>query len=280
MSVLAGFTGCSKKSAPGTQTPGKDSSGIISGTKAAREDAIAKSTVYIHLPNGNYCTGILLNDHVVLTAAHCLSHGDSGYWVRIPDAYDGSTCNSSESMEISLPPNPTQNDAEDYLPDLGLIRLKKSLCTPAKVVLDSTIRVGDKLKAAGFGFGTIVNRPDYFDMTVISSDMETLKKLYTTQGPQGPVMMEEWPELEPYQKQYAENFIFAMANQDEKSLCNGDSGGPIYHEKNGVLHVVGAVRGALTHSKKGVAACGGAYIQLFTPVGPYVDWIQSKLAIW
>jgi secreted trypsin-like serine protease len=280
ISILAISSGCSKNSATRSPLDISQSARIFDGTTAELQSPIAKSTVMINLPNGNVCTGILLNDHVVLTAAHCLSHGPSGYYVYLPEAFDRAECKASLSQEISLPPNSKANDDGDVLPDLGLIRLSQPLCTPAKVILDSKVSVGDKLRAAGFGTGSARTRPDYFDMTVIPSDKKTLKDIYTTNGPKGPTEMDEWKEIEPYQKEYAENFIFALADLESATLCSGDSGGPIYREVQGVVHLVGVVRGAFMHSEKGVAACYGAYVQLFSPVGPHLDWIQDKLKTW
>jgi hypothetical protein len=116
----------------------------------------------------------------VLTAAHCLYLGDTGYSVRLPEVHEGLKCSSSFAAEISLPPNPKTIDEGDVVPDLGLLRLQTPLCpagTPAKIVLASKVHVGDKLKAAGFGVGTSINRPDYFDMTVISSNKKTIKEI-------------------------------------------------------------------------------------------------------
>lgn len=274
------LVGCSRGTSTNSELKARGSAGIINGAKADPQDAITKSTVIINLPNGNLCTGILLNDHVVLTAAHCLSHGETGYSARLPGALDRRKYVASVGIEISLPPNPKTNDEGDVLPDLGLLRLKTPLPAPAKVVLESSVHVNDKLTGAGFGFGTTPDRPDYFDMTVISSAKENLKKIYTTNGPQSESVSEQWTELEPSIQEYSENFIFALADQEEKSLCNGDSGGPVYREENGVVHLVGIVRGAFMHAEYGVAACNGAYIQLVTPIGPSLDWIQDKLATW
>jgi hypothetical protein len=182
--ILIGFVstlgGCSNHSSTATEIKTPNSAGIFGGTKAGADEAIAKSTVIVNLPNGNICTGILLNDHVVLTAAHCLYLGDTGYSVRLPEVHEGLKCSSSFAAEISLPPNPKTIDEGDVVPDLGLLRLQTPLCpagTPAKIVLASKVHVGDKLKAAGFGVGTSINRPDYFDMTVISSNKKTIKEI-------------------------------------------------------------------------------------------------------
>ncbi len=79
--LLVVSVGCQKPHAPklnsaDLRTHAADQSGIINGDVVADADPIAKTTVGIlDLKQGSLCTGSIIADDMVMTAAHCLGSG-------------------------------------------------------------------------------------------------------------------------------------------------------------------------------------------------------------
>lgn len=58
--------------------------------------------------------------------------------------------------------------------------------------------------------------------------------------------------------------------------CNGDSGGGLYFEDDGIYHLRGVV--SIAKSRSGVESfCHSKAYVVFTDVAKYLDWIQEKL---
>jgi secreted trypsin-like serine protease len=271
-SLSAGFVGCSRPSPAQHELTGTDHFDVINGTKAPSESAIARSTVYISTWRGT-CTGILLNDHVVLTAAHCDASRATivGFLDRQED------CSKAEVSEVAASPKVAGN----RLPtDLQLLKLKSPVCKPATVVLAPAPTEGDVIKSAGFGKGTTPGAPDLLDLTVYSSK-ESLQALYMNDSLSDVGTQDHWKELSSYYADLIQTSLFAISNHSDQSSCNGDSGGPYFNEKDGVIYLYGIHSAAFPHPRKGTEGCFNLnYVHIFTLVEPSMDWITQQLNEW
>jgi secreted trypsin-like serine protease len=251
---------------------------IIEGTQAAPESPLKRSTVKIYLPGNHICSGVLLNDQVVLTAAHCVNHygGSSGMSVAIPGA--DYRCNSIAVEEIALAPKISAD--KKFRPDVALLKLTKKICAPGLVTLGDTSKTDDVLNVAGFGDGTTPGDLDFVTLKQVSSDKNYLQDLFLKDSPQDPGVLDNWHYLLENYDEFSEMYFFGLILNPLQSTCFGDSGGPVFLEKNDTLQVFGLVGGAFPHAKKGVRNCQDSYLQFFAPVGPSIDWIQSQLKKW
>ena len=252
-----------------------DRSQIINGTEIGENELIAHSIVNIRLPSGNFCTGVLLNDHVVLTAAHCMKPGMVG--MSVVASHASPSCFAGIIREVSVAPKLPGNT---FAPDLALLKLDRALCPVAPTALVANIKTNTVIIGAGFGKGSTSAQAETMTMKVVSSDKEYLKALYLNDFPNDAQVLEDWNFVESNFAEFSEMYLFALAKNSEQSLCFGDSGGPVYREKDGALYIFGVVGGGFPHSKNGVPGCQNTYLQLFAPLGPSMGWLQTQLNKW
>ncbi|MFS4460521.1 S1 family peptidase [Bdellovibrio sp. HCB2-146] len=269
--LVTSSVSCSDQSAIFKPAP---SNNIIAGEKSAPDSLIGRATVILNTQNGKYCTGVLLNDHVVLTAAHCVENRVV-LNVNIPAA--PRSCFISKVAEQALAP---QLPGKNFPPDLALLRLTTPVCVPPPTVLDSNLEISMQVTTAGYGEGTKPTSPDTFDMTVTSSNTEDLHALFMNGYENNKAVREDWDFFKKNMPEFADIYLFAIADNTDQTACMGDSGGPIFREVNGVLHIYGVVGGAFPHTEKGVSRCQSSYLQFFGPVGPSLPWLTEKLQSW
>lgn len=248
---------------------------IIQGERVQPAESITGSVLKLRMLGGS-CTGTALSDKVVITAAHC---PDLGGAVLAVGHLAGRQveCGIAEVEEVAYVPRATVNEKGSHIPDVALLKLKTPLCgiTPAKLRAAPT-KAGEMILAAGYGKGTITqDRPDRVALKTITVD--DIASVYADAVAQDPLMQEA---VEYFTKVISQYYEFALPVADKSSLCNGDSGGPVYQEINGETRLVG-VNGAIAgHPLKGTTECKYGYLQMYTPVAPYAPWIESKMAEW
>lgn len=276
--VIGVLASCSVEAPPTTILNYHPSDGIINGTQANADAAISRSTVKIGLPSGKLCSGVLLNDHVVLTAAHCVNRAVAGPTMTVVVPETDRSCFAASVTEISLAPMAAPGNK--FLPDLALLKLSRAICNTAPVVLAPKVVVGDRLESAGFGEGTFGGLPYFLTMKVIHSDKNYFQELYLNDYPDDAEVLSDWKILSDIYEEFSETYLFALAINSQQTTCFGDSGGPVFQEHNGVLTIFGVIGGGIPHSKKGVPACQNTYLQFFTPLGPSMEWLENTLQSW
>lgn len=248
---------------------------IIKGERVQPAEAITGSVLKLRMIGGS-CTGTALSSTVVITAAHC---PDLGGAVLAAGHLAGTRaeCGISEVEEVAYVPGATLNEKNSHLPDVALLKLKTPLCgiTPAKLRANSAV-AGETLLAAGYGRGTVTqDRPDRVALRAIP--VSEIATAYADAVAENPRMKEAVEYFSTVVSQYYE---FALPVNDKSSLCNGDSGGPVYQEINGETRLVGVNGAIANHPLKGTPECKFGYLQMYTPVAPYSAWIESKLEEW
>lgn len=252
---------------------------IIDGTAVQDGEAILGSIVSIKMTKGS-CTGTLIREDVVLTAAHCPDMGGAqGLRVTLARA-DKPACGTAFVQEISYRPDAVMV-AGSHEPDIALIRLQRPLCggKPASVERRA-LKIGDVVRAAGYGRGTRSSVvPDRIDVRVVGTEPAAVDKLFDDLDPSKPegAFRERARRL---RDRVVGNYEITVPVVDGQALCHGDSGGPVYIEENGQVRVVG-VNGAIApHPFKGAATCNFAYLLMITPVALSLEWIDDTLAKW
>lgn len=180
--------------------------------------------------SGDICTGVIISDKLVLTAAHCVENSDEEIEVRFGSEITGNyEAIESEFIYLSSDFKGSQNNKQRGVNtgDLAIIVLKKAIPTKYESVEiypdSSVLPARTPLLYAGFGLTKIDN----------SGKVES-GKLH-----EGIVTIS--------QAQYSET-EFSVNQTNGSGACNGDSGGPIFFTKNSKLVLAGI-------SSRGTADC-------------------------
>ena len=176
----------------------------------------ASLVIEVSRPQGKFtCSGVAIQDDVVLTAAHCLEGEILGIKVFNQSTYDP----KAPSWDVkSFELHPEYNKAQsNYKSDLARIKLKSKL--PDSMIFypiaKSTKNLKGKLLRVGFGERSGINA-----RTLITPQLKSLKNY------------EETLEL---------NDMYSFS---------GDSGGPIYVQDNGQMYLV-AIHSTLSYGPEG-----------------------------
>ncbi|MBS1972362.1 MAG: trypsin-like serine protease [Bdellovibrionales bacterium] len=274
-SVLA-LTACSKMHATGDEVLSGDqseqTSGIVGGSAVAATEDIAKITVQIFTlqttvdQNGQVkvagiagCTGSLLANNIVLTAAHCTAANPNYIFL-----YFSSKSADLKTLSLKDPlvrrvvggkvgsawPKLTQNQQSDW-GDIALLRFEGGL--PEGYQLAQLLPKEQELKAqqtvtlAGFGLTDGVH------------NVQTDKLLKV-----------DIPIADP---NYSRSEMLVDSGNG-KGPCHGDSGGPAYVTINGQHYVAGTTSRADSKTDP-LGQCIGDTV--YTKVQPYLTWIANSM---
>lgn len=220
VTALLNFTAC-QKNVSAIYDNNADTAKILGGEVVQPSDIVANSTVALKYIEGNtaypMCTGTLISPNLVLTASHCLRGMDKAS-LRVGFSIDVKTQLDAETMievaDFIIHPK----YGTDRLNDVALIALAKPAPAPYKPVAVVSaayqLTVGMPMLLAGYG---VID-----DLT--GKDTDALRKVTV---PMAKIL----------------ETILVTDQTKTTGACNGDSGGPAYLEKDGVLFVYGITRG-------------------------------------
>jgi len=242
---------------------------IIGGTDVSSGDPVASSTVLIYgQENGSgfICTGSIIAQDIIITAAHCL--GDSGN-AKLVVAFRTDINGQGPVFQVTQQTRPadyatnSQRSATDW-DDLGLLQIANPLPTgyaPAKLLTDrSAIRNGANILLAGYGINVPTPPTDQNN----DGGAGVLRKVTQV------VLNANYGKTE------------TLVSLKGKGACHGDSGGPAFVQSGSQLLLFG-VTSRLTSNDK-VAGNGNAQDyscsvdMVYTNMIARSAWINSTIA--
>ena len=265
----------------------KAGSSIINGTEVLENDQIASHTVMVHdIKNGYICTGVIVLKNLVLTAAHCLSNKHNDFEVIFSTkGYD--LMDYHNNYEFIRHANKvvihkdyitdyTQQPAMNQS-DIGLVYFRGELppgYKPANVMMENyLIKPGQIMTMAGYGVTQIfANEVTYKKSKKFQDDIKDgtiLCENDLTDANGNPTCLEIRVDGdgELMQAQASVKSVFDhefILDETKSGTCEGDSGGPVFVEENGVQYLVGI-------TSRGDLLCNG--IGIYTAVPSFIEFI-------
>lgn len=241
-----GLTGCGQTRSPGLGERA-GSTGIVNGTLVQDGDPVLRSTVGIAMrmaEGQGLCTGTLLSDKVLLTAAHCVEPEVLRTAVIFARSFDAASATTVRPGTVAVQhPLWGKNDPSGR-GDIALLAFEGGLPEgfgPAEILpATEELQPGEEAIVTGYGVENGIFRSG---SGILRRATMPLLGLYSP------------TEL--------------LADGSSQSICFGDSGGPSYVTRAGKLYLWG-VASAVTNG-----ACTG--YGLHTVVESYVDWIHETM---
>ena len=227
----------------------------IVGGGAASTDGVSRAVVTIVGSRGNFCTGSVIAPKLVLTAAHCVQPGAD---YRIVDYSSGQPAlQNVKSVAIHPAFKMDAMLAHRATADVALLQLDTFAKdkTPATLgIPDSPIQIGSRFTIAGIG--VTVRGDGRSGGTIRAAGLVATGKPGTLQ-----IRL-----VDPV----------GQGTRDGLGACTGDSGGPVFEDKQGGPVIIGLI--SWSTGANGAAGCVG--MTGVTPLTLYRDWILQTARQW
>jgi secreted trypsin-like serine protease len=228
----------------------------IVGGGAPSTEGVARSVVTIVGSRGNFCTGALIAPKLVLSAAHCVQPG-ADYKIVEYGADRQPSLQDVKTVAIHPGFNMQAMQGHRATADVALLQLAAAPKgkTPAALGLpDIPINVGSRFTIAGIG--VTVRGDGKSGGTIRVAGLVATGKPGTLQ-----IRL-----VDPV----------GQGTRDGLGACTGDSGAPVFEDKQSGSVIVGVV--SWSTGPNGSAGCGG--MTGVTPLTLYRDWILQTAQKW
>lgn len=286
--LIAFTTGCTIDKTANFIDP-KSSKSIIGGTDVVAGSPLQKSIVAIYNRHlGSICTGSLLEDNIILTAAHCISPGKTRDHI-ILFAADLKSYFEEDNIEVAHSATKIVVNSDwkkphansEFVGDTALIKFSGEVpegYAPTKMLLEANaLPEGTKASVAGFGvnsdFLEKVTREQYpdFDEKVrtgeffCDSEIECYKEHLSGEG------LLRSTELTSYGRYNESELLFDQ--RDGQAACHGDSGGPAYLKVGEDYYLFGVI-------SRATQGCNGYVVVTDMTAPKLTEWlVEAKLEI-
>jgi secreted trypsin-like serine protease len=220
------------------------------GDAAPAEWTMARPTVLVHIPSRGACSGVVLAQDFVLTAAHCATVPELKTAGFIAGYIAGGLFRLANVREIAAHPK-FDSDRKN---DLALLKLAKPLPTTfAPAFLSARpVEIGERLIVVGYGVAVQDDGK--------TADKARMATLLVTGRTSGFVWL-----TDPAARR--DDALFRGAPDDAPNgalgSCSGDSGAPAFFVRGGVPVLVGIVKGGY---------CGR--VTIVVPLALFYDWLM------
>ncbi len=229
---------------------------VVEGRTSRDPGGLRASVVRIESTQGEICSGTLIAQDIVLTAAHCVMH-KAGYNVVVVDP--NFRQRRLRAVAISMHPDFVPGTTPEEQPgiDLALIKLEQAVGAGFRPLdpRGGSITTGDNVDIAGFG-------------VLAENRRNTARTLRTAH-------LVSIGSLQVANRVTVVTDARRMAETAGAGACLGDSGGPILRGGQ-MVGVVSWSSGAMRQDRRARTACGG--FTAVTPTGEHASWIASRAA--
>lgn len=278
---------CSAGSDPGL--------GIVNGTPLAKQSPVSRHLVRVisrsRMPTVNgadristsLCTGTLLDDRTVLTAAHCVHESDEAEDIRISFGGDPYCESSPEEVRIQSARVlgfivHRSYSFQSSINDIALIRLEEpspedSEPTTLFDLPQTAIPLDAKVLAVGFGKITGADEVSDPNQRLRYGWIRPLKNL----RPKAYMVdyLKSRKNLSLQDSLKFDSYFLVFDQTDENGICIGDSGGPTFIKQDGQWRQVGVSSFVFRYEGK-METCRGvsAHVNLHS----YTQWLRAARA--
>lgn len=233
---------------------------IVGGVQVSADDPIAATTVFLSGSDEDgpyFCSGSLLAQDMVVTAAHCVYGSTQGslrviFTQKVTFNDDGTPAFTDSSPEVHQVPGATYNPAYDPdatgadQHDIAVVQFSGGFPDGYRAATlmgpSESLSVGETVTLAGYGSTDAINSNEGGELDKV--DVNIAAMLGSTE--------------------------VVLDQSQGKGACYGDSGGPAFITSGGQLELWGLTNRAYPND---VSDC--AHESVYTKINSYTDWIAQ-----